>query len=385
MIKIPVSFVLEMDDIGWDNGRDLRLSGKASRSGLPRNHALEDYQFLNRLSEATGKKLVGALVLADWDKDNILRGEVGITHDPYGWDRKNEIDLEKFSAYRDTLNEGKVDIFVHGILHGRYAEDGALITEWEYTPYDKLTDKSMEFRFSEDDFRRRLDLYFKIYNSWGFNQKIRGIIFPGGIRGGEEIRLRVCKVLKEYGITYWSERFDFPETIRITDGVACFKWGMNGNVIPWNAYDFDPSELGNFYIDGSDKNSCLRGSHWTNYLRFNPKKNFENIRVWEEYYNRQSEVFGSHLANNIDDGVNQLVHYEFAKIINTANGYDIDLSAVTNAGFPLFRREFLISLTKDEEPLSCIGGDIVLYEEKRGFNTYKITYDNSVINLETKN
>jgi len=28
-----------------------------------------------------------ALCLGDCDKDNLLRGEVGITHNPHGWDK----------------------------------------------------------------------------------------------------------------------------------------------------------------------------------------------------------------------------------------------------------------------------------------------------------
>ena len=27
-VKIPVACVIEMDDVGWDNGRDLRLQGQ---------------------------------------------------------------------------------------------------------------------------------------------------------------------------------------------------------------------------------------------------------------------------------------------------------------------------------------------------------------------
>ena len=94
---IPLPFLLEMDDVGWDDGRDLRLSGLASRSGLPRNHAKEDYEFLRSLSDSTGKNIAVALCLGDWDKENYLRGEVGVTHDPNGWDRGGVMDVAKFT------------------------------------------------------------------------------------------------------------------------------------------------------------------------------------------------------------------------------------------------------------------------------------------------
>ena len=93
-VIIPISIVLEFDDLGWDNGRDLRLVGKASRSGLPRNHAMEDYEVIQRIIDKTGKGMAAALCVGDWDKDNILRGEVGFTHNPHGWDRAAEMDVE---------------------------------------------------------------------------------------------------------------------------------------------------------------------------------------------------------------------------------------------------------------------------------------------------
>ena len=159
-IKIPKAWVFEYDDVGWDNGRDLRLSKKASRSGLPRYHALEDYEVLAQIGEAAGMTLNVALCLADWDKDNVLRGFVGATHDPHGWDRKNEIDIEKFAKYRDTLEGTKyVDYSIHGLMHGVYDEKGILIHEREY--FDLLTDgmsQTLALR-SVEDFNRRLDCF----------------------------------------------------------------------------------------------------------------------------------------------------------------------------------------------------------------------------------
>ena len=89
IVRIPIGGILQLDDVGWDNGRDLRLIGQASRSGLPRYHALGDYEFLNQLADATGRHVAVALCLGDWDKENFLRGEIGITHNPHGWDRKS--------------------------------------------------------------------------------------------------------------------------------------------------------------------------------------------------------------------------------------------------------------------------------------------------------
>ena len=92
-IKIPVAIQITIDDLGWHDGRDYTNIGKASRSGIPRDHVLSDYQFMNELGRALNQKILGKLCLADWDKDNLLRGEIGITDDPINWDRAHTIDM----------------------------------------------------------------------------------------------------------------------------------------------------------------------------------------------------------------------------------------------------------------------------------------------------
>ena len=121
-VKIPMSFILEMDDVGWIDGRDYTEEGKASRSGLNRDHCLKDYEFLKALTEKTGKNIAAALVVGDWDKDNILRGEIGFTHDPEGWDQKSKIDVEYHKKCLDVLENANVDYMIHGVLHGIAAE-----------------------------------------------------------------------------------------------------------------------------------------------------------------------------------------------------------------------------------------------------------------------
>ena len=126
-IVIPYSVVFELDDVGWHDGRDLRLRGMASRSGIPRDHAIEDYEVLDLIGKRTGNKTTVAIPLGDWDKDNLLRGEVGITHDPYGWDRASTIDLDYTRKCMEALEGSEyLEYAYHGLLHGVYEADGEL-------------------------------------------------------------------------------------------------------------------------------------------------------------------------------------------------------------------------------------------------------------------
>lgn len=384
-VKIPLAFILEMDDVGWDDGRDLRLAGKASRSGLPRNHALEDYEMIRELANAAGKNIATALVLGDLDKDNVLRGEVGVTHDPNGWNRAAEIDLEKSRKCVDILESDGIDYILHGLLHGRYAEDGKRINEYEYLQSRKNAEgKREKYLPSEEDFRHRLDLFFKIYDSWGMKKPVRGFVNPGGISGISMADIeRMAKILYEYGIRYWADEFKPEElgggTLKIINGVACFKWRHNDHYIPWEAYDFDPDVLLPSYVEGSPKNSCLHGSHWTNYLRYNPKKNFENIPSWLNFYKRQGEIFGSMNANSLDEAVNQHIYYEFATLSETEDSVTVDLSRLEGNTLDVHKNEFYLSFLHGNTPKSCVGGDMSFYESHDEFDIYKIIHTESKV------
>ncbi len=238
--------------MGWDDGRDLRLKGQASRSGLPHHHAIADYEFLKRLTETTGKRVAAALCVGDWDKDNVLRGEVGITHDPYGWDRASTIDLEKQRKCLDILENANVDYILHGVLHGRYDEEGRRITEHEVlvkkVDFDGVERLAID---SEEDFERRIELFFKIYESWGLDKsKIKAYVAPCGLgNASEETVKRMAPILYKHGIRYWAEPFTFPEfdsNLKVYSGVALFRWCRNETRMPWEAYDIDPTTLKTF-------------------------------------------------------------------------------------------------------------------------------------------
>ena len=272
---------------------------------------------------------------------------------------------------------------VHGILHGRYSPEGKLINEFEFYDWEEQSDGTIKEVFSEDDFRRRLDLFFKIYNSWGFKQKIRGFVVPCGCPKDEEIQRKMCKILKnEYDIVYWADSFTFPETLRVVEGVALFKWSHNAARIPWEACDFDPIVLGNIYREEGPENSCLQGSHWTNYLRFNPKLNPENVGRWAKYYETQAEVFGGALANNLPEAVNQLFYHVFAKMSFDDNKVKIDLSELDTQKLECHTNEFLISFKKGISPKGCTGGDITLYEKHEDFDIYKVKHSTLDVVIE---
>ena len=388
-VKIPVALQFCFDDVGWDNGRDLRALHKASRSGIPRYHAIEDYKMLHEFGKALGQKIWAPLCLADWDKDNLLRGQVGITHNPYGWDRKSEINYELFEEARDILNGSEyIELVIHGLLHGVYGEDGKLIHEMEYFKMIEEDGKRKMVISSDRDFNNRISLFFKIYDSWGFTKKIRSFVSPCGFGNADEWMISdLAERLKKLGVKYWANGgFSFEGPLGTYSDIAVMKKGGSydgkyGPMPPWEGYDIDPELFMPFVDKRNVGGTKMVGMHWTNLLRLNPKRNFENLPLWIDYFNRERETFGTMIAKDVEFSVTQQFYNLYSKVDICEGKCAIDVSdAVAKKTSPC-KDEFYISFTKDIAPKSCLGGEISLYEEHKEFNTYKVIHNANKIEI----
>jgi len=373
-ITIPAAFQLSLDDVGWHDGRDLRTIGQASRSGLPRNHHPLDYRMLAELGKALDMKIVCPLCLGDWDKDNFLRGHVGITHKPYTWDRASEIDLEYAKACFEEIESAEyIEYAIHGLLHGRYDENGKRIWEREYfTPIDETKKTSY---LDTDDFKNRLDLFFKIYDSWGFSQKPRVFVSPCGMATTNlDIMNVMAEILEPLGIKYWTNgSLPYKGNLKTFGGIASIR--EDGGNVPWEAYDFDPTYFTPFGDEKKPIRSGVFGIHWTNFLHYNSENNLDSLDAWVDFFHRQSEVFGALLSKDIAFAANQLYYKVFAKLETGENKCIIDLSETQAQKNIKGNDVFYISFKNGLVPKSIEGGEIKLYETHKKFSNYEIKHN----------
>jgi len=384
-IKIPVAIQMRVDDVGWHNGADDRWKGQPSRSGLPRKHNVLDYGVLNEIGKAVNMKINCSLVLGEWDKDNILRGEENVTYNKDGWNRKEEIDYDYANKAFELLeNSEYISYTYHSLLHGFYYKD-KLVTEKVMNPYryDAEKDEYVSGEFvwhSEEEFRRHLDLFFKIYNSWGFKKKVKSFACPCGCWGSceDEGNIMYGKVIREYGMNVWENGWGSLKDRRgigVTGGTVCLRAGSD-DPVAWDAYDVDPDFLSLHAGEEGEQNPdfCI---HWTNLLRWNPEKNMDNVPKWINFLKRQSEVFGTMLSRDVEFAGSQAVYCKYSKIDFEENKCIIDLSGVDSAGAEVLKNEFYISFKNGTLPKECKGGKMEEYESKKEFKTYKITRDES--------
>ena len=74
MIKanIPLAIQVVIDDVGWWSGEDSSLSGGPFRTGIKRNHCIKDYEAIFEFAKRLKIRPQIAMVLCEWDRENIL-------------------------------------------------------------------------------------------------------------------------------------------------------------------------------------------------------------------------------------------------------------------------------------------------------------------------
>jgi len=364
-IKIPIAMQIRVDDVAWHEGADMRLMSRPSRSGLPRRHHPMDYVILNEIGKRINMKIGCSLVLCDWDKDNILRGVPHVTWNPEGWDRASEIDMEYAEKCFEMLDGGEyLDYNIHGICHGYY-DNGKIVSERQYNPNNRW--------LSEEEFEKHIDLFFELYNSWGFKKKIESFACPCGNIGNLEQNEPYFKVLSRKGIKFWSNGWrEVPGKTAVSHGIIVTKSLPNPK--PWNAMAMDPDFIDISMKEGDDDNFLTEySSHWTNYVRFNPENNLEYAEKWANHFMKQAEVFGVMLARDIAFSAAQLLYHTYAKTEIFDGKYVIDLTDVDSIDAKGKSNEFYVSLLNGVEIDTVEGGTFEEYEAKKEFRTYKIS------------
>ena len=382
-IVLPVALQIVTDDIGWFEGRDIRCADGPSRTGMPRRHVAEDYAMLNAVGKAIGQKINAPFVIGEWDKKNRLRGMPHATYDEKGWDMASRIDYAEAERCFDVMESAEyLEYGFHGLMHG-YWKNGISLADQEfsyprsldyktkYAPSDWLTPVDNEYLESH------IDAFFQIYEDWGFKKKIRSFTSPSSVQGGIEDNRHMTAVMKKYGMIYWSNQWRAVKSLcEVIDGVIFINKAIKQQPLPWEAYGIDPDVLDiysfefNNGIDHAER--AVYGSHWPNFLQFNPKRNMETLDAWTRHFRRQAEIFGLMLSKDIGFAASQAVYRKKSTIDFKKDGAVIDLSAVDRAGAIGLSDTFHVSIDKSLTPCGCKGASLSLYETHGEFITYAL-------------
>jgi hypothetical protein len=128
---IPMPLQVVIDDVGWRRGRNDGANNGPYRTGVERNHGVEDYAALVTLGKARGVRPLAAFVIGEWDRHNRLRAYPSSQWMGTHWDNASIIgDWLDASAQCLIDGENHLELALHGVGH-EYWRDGRMErAEW---------------------------------------------------------------------------------------------------------------------------------------------------------------------------------------------------------------------------------------------------------------
>lgn len=370
---IPRALQIILDDFGWFYGKNELSDGGPARTGICRDHVEEDYLALNELGRKIGQKIVCGFTLGEWDKDNVLRGMPHATADEKGWDRAAAIDKQKARRFFQIIeNSEYIDLAFHGLMHSYWVNGENYGNPREFYSYD-LPSGAVGRRLdypcvpvSAEYVDSHIEAWFKIYNGWGFTKRVETFISPAGLHRDERYALAYAEKIKKYGFKYWKNGWDGHDIPSAVLDTVIFMSG-DAELMDFDALDVNPDALPDF-----DADRAVFAAHWPNFLRLDPKRNFEYLDAWADYFARQAERMGLMLSRDVAFAASQELFRAKAKITVDGSLVTFDLSEVYKAGAAGLKNEFYVSIRHGAEPLSVKGGEIEKYETHRDFINYKL-------------
>ena len=391
-IRMTVPLQIVMDDFGWHKGKNSLVDGGPARTGINRDHEVEDITVVNKIGERIGMKIVCGLVLGEWDKDNVLRGMKHATKYEDNWDRKSYIDMDKANRFFDEIEKSdNIELAFHGLMHGYWVDGDNFGNPREFFSYDLpegVTERRVDYPVvpvSADYVESHVEAYFKIYNSWNFTKKIRTFISPASLYKEVSLAEAYAERLEKYGFKFWKNGWNtINDPVYMLRSIA-FLLAKGGDFVDWNNFDIDPTKL---TAQGEDDETYLNagsiiGSHWANFVYSDAKTNLDYVDAWASYFISRGNVYGYMLSKDIAFCASQSLYREFADLSFEGNKCVIDTSKMKDIPTDEIKNEFYISVLDElGEIRNIIGGKAEIYEVRDGHKIYRIVPEAETTVLE---
>jgi len=300
---VPMPLQVVIDDVGWWAGRDGHETGEPFRTGIHRNHTLADYDALIRLGRRLVMRPQLAMVLCEWDRENMLRKYPTCTWMGAEWDNSRWVG-PRLDEAADLLsrNAAYVELALHGVGHEYWDAGRASRAEW--------ADEDGNAR-PPDQIQAHLQAYEALVEQNGLGDFPSSFVpaafhYPFGEQKGS-----LASILAEHGIEFVSTPFSTitkrqePQTrwFGVEQGMIVVDRGEQPD-IPWDEMAAAPSTCA----------GPILGLHWANLLDPDPRHSDHVVDRWVEFLSRQNRRFDLVLAADTADCRDQLAHHVLAKV-----------------------------------------------------------------------
>lgn len=289
-VSLPLPLFVVVEDVGWWHGEDGSSRGEPYRNGFCRRHCLADYRALADLAERLSMRIAVAMVIGEWDRNNLLRDVAGATWMGRAWDnRRNQGPWLDEAARYLRCHEHHLELAVHGLCH-EFWRDGKM-QRAEFHDDDGLM-RSREIVVSH------LRAYAAILRANGFSGFPRLFVPPALRHSFGNGAASIQAVLGDFGITHVTTRFararqytpPVHDQLTWECGVALLERGLSPVV--WHQAAAAPVSL---------PLNPIVALHWGNLLHPDPDCNGEIIERWAQRIVAEAADIGRVMAADADD------------------------------------------------------------------------------------
>lgn len=315
-VKIPLPVQVVIDDVGWWSGHDGSKQQEPFRTGINRNHVPADYAAIVELAKALEIRPQAAIVLCEWDKENILRQLPTATWMGNDWDNSRWVgEWMEEAAGIIRENEQYIELTLHGVGH-EYWENGRFTrAEW--------ADENGWMR-PQEQVEKHLNFFEKImqqHQLGSFPDSFVPTAFLHGFGRTPGHKTSMAEILSKRGIKYINTPF---HSMYNANAINHTYFGFDSDVLtidrgkdvlPWNATGIPPAGR----LQGP---TC--GMHWANLIHPDPKRNSEIVQSWVEFLMPYRNNPGTMLASDSVSFQSQLLYHASTELIQKGNNILFD-------------------------------------------------------------
>ena len=306
LANIPRPIQVVIDDVGWWSGKDGSAQQEPYRTGINRNHCIADYKAIIELGRSLGIRPQAAMVLCEWDRENILKKLPNSTWMGEEWDNSKWVGTWLDEASELLRNNTEhFEFTMHGLGHELWPEKELTRAEWA------LSDGTMR---SPGNVNKHLDFYQEIMeqNNLGpFPKSFVPTAFNHGFGLTGNHRVSLAELIKKRGVTYINTPFSKMQNLK---DVPHTYFGMDSGVITVDrGYDL-LKWLNIGLVPEGEIKGVTCGMHWPNLLHENPDRNPEIIEGWIKLLRPYQDRHDTMLASDSDYFQQQLIHHCYTEI-----------------------------------------------------------------------
>jgi len=308
-ISIPRPVQLVIDDVGWREGWDLSARGGPWRAGVSRLLGPADYHAIANIGQALGIRPQAAMVLCEWDTENVCAQFPTTTQHGAAWDNGSRIGPWADEAAEVLAERAEhIELALHGVGHEHWEDGERFRAEWFGRDPSEIWDSGV-LRSHAHCFRQILDQH-RLGPDWGHSFPRSFVPCAFRFYWNNNDAQSTGALMHSLGVRYCSTPFSTccflsGEPERPDGGfdhqLVVLDRGESG--VPWNTFAAVPEQL---------PTTSICGCHWPNVLMEDPAANDEAVKAWVAYL-RQIEASGDGmLAKNMAETVSQWLYRSFA-------------------------------------------------------------------------